>query len=38
MDDKYVEIEVPLGSGKDSKIVRRSLRSIGKILTDLNNP
>ena len=38
MDDNYVEIEVPLGSGKDSKIVRRSLRSIGKILTDLNNP
>lgn len=38
IDDKYVEIEVPLGSGKDSKIVRRSLRSIGKILTDLNNP
>jgi hypothetical protein len=38
MDDKYVEIEVLLGSGKDSKIIRRSLRSIGKILTDLNNP
>ncbi len=38
IDDKYVEIALPVGSGKDSKIVRRSLRSIGKILTDLNNP
>ncbi len=38
MDEKYVEIEVSLGSGKDSKIIRRSLRSIGKILTNLKNP
>lgn len=38
LDDKYVEIQVTLGIGKDTKIVRRSLRSIGKILTDLNNP
>ena len=38
MDKDYVEIEVQLGVGKDTKIVRRSLRSIGKILTDLNNP
>ena len=38
MDEHYVEIEVQLGVGKDTKIVRRSLRSIGKILTNLNNP
>jgi hypothetical protein len=38
MDKDYVEIEVQLGIGKDTKIVRRSLRSIGKILTNLNNP
>ena len=38
MDKHYVEIEVQLGVGKDTKIVRRSLRSIGKILTNLNNP
>lgn len=37
MDDKYVEIELPLGIGKDSKIIRRSLRSIGTILTDINS-
>ena len=38
MDKHYVEIEVQLGIGKDTKIVRRSLRSVGKILTNLNNP
>lgn len=38
MDGHYVEIEVQLGIGKDTKNVRRSLRSIGKILTNLNNP